>query len=130
MPSEKTEKRPGADLDAWCWQLQVLDDLAKFVQRHGPPSASPLPVLNWTLGSTRTAGAELFAHTDDDPVTVLKAFARVLGSDVTVKHLPDRLIYVVRGRVGKKDGTEMLPRTQIVVRAVVLHPLEDEETDR
>lgn len=130
MPSEKTERRPGADLDEWVWQMQILDDLIAFVRRHGPTSASPLPTLNWTLGVTLQAGAELPTYAYPDPLPTLKAFGAVLGSEVTVKHLPDRLIYAVLGRIGRKEGTAKLPRTQVVVRAVVFHPLDDEETER
>lgn len=127
MPT--VNQRSGADLDAWCWQLQTLEDLAQFVRRHGPASASPLPALNWTVGVTRQAFAELPAHAHADPVAVLKAFAAVLGTEVTVRHLPDRTVYAVRGRMGRKDGPMLQPRTQVAVRAVVRHPLEDEEND-
>lgn len=125
-----TEKRPGTDLDDWCWQLQVLADLAQFVQRHGPSSASPLPILNWTLGTGRQASAELFAHTDDDPVTVLHLFAKVLGVNVEARHLPNKVAYWVRGWIGKKEGTKQQPRTALLIRATVFHPLEDEEAGR
>lgn len=125
--STTTKPRPGVDLDQWCWQLQSLEDVAVFVRRHGPKSASPLPVVAWTVGVTRQAVAELPSHAHVDPVAVLKDFAAVLGSEVTVRHLHDRLVYSVRGRIGVKEGGQ--PRTRIAVLATVMHPLEDEEND-
>jgi hypothetical protein len=122
-----TKTRPVVDLDVWCWQLQSLEDVAVFVRRHGPKSASPLPALAWTVGTTRQAVAELPSHAHADPVAVLKEFAAVLGSEVTVRHLHDRLVYAVRGRIGVKEGGT--PRTRVAVRAVVFHPFEDEEND-
>ncbi len=122
-------KRPGADLDAWCWQLQMLEDLGKFVQRHGPTSASPLPVLHWTLGNGRHLGADLTAP-DGDPVEVLTRYAKVLGADVQERHVNDRVIYFARGYIGKPEGTGRKPRTALLIRASVFHPLEDVEDGR
>ena len=125
--TDATETRPVVDLDQWCWSLQVLEDLAVFVRRHGPNSASPLPVLTWTLGTTRQAVADLPAALCDDPVPLMKEFARVLGTEATVRHLPDRIVYSVRGRIGRKEVTQ--PRTRIAIRAVVLQPIDDEDGD-
>jgi hypothetical protein len=118
------------DLDHWCWQLQALDDLARFVEQHGPTHASPLPVLNWTLGSSRSLGAELSSAYDHDPVEVLARYARVLGVPVQERHLHDRVIYFVRGWIGKPEGTDRRPRTALLIRATVFHPLDDQESTR
>lgn len=123
-------KRPGAGLDAWCWQLQALEDLARFVEGHGPTSAGPLPVLSWTVGTGRSLGAELASSYDADPVDVLAAYAKVLGAAVQERPVRDRVIYVVRGWIGKPEGTDRRPRTALLIRATVFHPIEDEESDR
>lgn len=128
MPTEKTEKRPGADLDAWCWQLQALEDVTQFVRRHGPTSASPLPIVPWRLGHSRNAVAELHSW-DEDALDVLRAFAKVLGAKVQERHLDDRITYFVTGQVGRKDGPQLLPRTRLSVYATKYRPLPGEDGD-
>jgi hypothetical protein len=108
--------RPSAELDHWCWQLQLLDDLNGFVQEHGPSSTDPLPTVNWTLGIARQASAEL-PLSNPDPLATLDAFARALGTTIRAQRSPGKVVYRVHGRIGACEGSSQQPRTDIVVRA-------------
>lgn len=108
--------RPGAELDHWCWQLQLMDDLNGFVQEHGPSSADPLPTVNWTLGVARQASADL-PLSDPDPLATLDAFARALDTTIQAQRSPGKVVYRVHGRIGAREGSRQQPRTDVVVRA-------------
>lgn len=108
--------RPGAELDHWCWQLQLLDDLNEFIQEHGPTSTNPLPAVNWTLGVARQASAEL-PLSDPDPLATLDAFARTLGTTIRAQRFPGKVVYRVHGRIGRQEGSNQQPRTGVVIRA-------------
>jgi len=111
--------RPDAELDCWCWQLQVLDDLAKFVESHGPSSATPLPTVHWMLGFGKCASADLL-HSDPNSMDTLTTFARVLGTRVQQQRFIGSVVYHVRGRIGAREGSDKLPRTSILLRMRVI----------
>ena len=113
-----TQQQPQlyADSDRWHWQLQLLDDLTDFVQKHGPSSSNPLPPLNWVLGVARQASAEL-PLSDPDPMATLNAYARAVGSNIRAQRSPGRVVYCVHRRIGAHEGGSHQPRTDIVVRA-------------
>ncbi len=118
-------KRPGADVDAWVWQSQTLDDLAAFVRAHGPTSKAPLPVLNWTIGAGRSIGADLPSfEPDTQRMATLDAYAAVLGAAVTSRVEKDRTVYTLRGRIGRPEGTDRRPRVAVSIRATVWRELD------
>jgi hypothetical protein len=109
---------PSVELDRWCWQLQVLDDLAKFVESHGPFSTLPLPTVHWTLGVGTHASADLTGSEPNSTAT-LAAFARALGSDVHERRFTTSVMYYVRGQIGAREGSDRQPRTSILLRMTV-----------
>lgn len=130
MSEQRRPQRPGADVDAWVRQSQTLDDLAAFVREHGPRSAAPLPVLNWTIGAFRAIGAALPAFEPDaDRLATLNAYAAVLGAAVTSRVASDRTVYTVRGRIGRPEGTDRQPRISVIIQATVWRDLDDLEPD-
>ena len=106
------------DVDRWCWQIQALDDLTAFVADHGPAASLPLPTLNWTLGTGRALSAELHTY-EPDAHSTLTAYALALGVDVIERPQPDRTVYRVHGRIGRREGTTREPRTSASIRATV-----------
>lgn len=126
MMTQPQKPRPGAELDWWCWQLQVLDDLAKFVESHGPSSAAPLPTVHWMLGVGRAASADLTAS-DSTSMDTLAAFARVLGTRVQQRRFIRSVMYYVRGRIGAPEGSDQKPRTSILLRITVILDIDSVE---
>jgi hypothetical protein len=126
VSARSSSPRPGADVDHWVWQLQTLEDLAAFTREHGPRSALPLPVLNWTVGAFRTVSAELASY-DPNALATLAAYAAALGADVTERAAPDRTVYTVKGRLGRREGTEREPRIGVVIRATVWRELDGDD---
>jgi hypothetical protein len=110
---------PSIEVDRWCWQVQVLDDLAEFVQAHGPFSALPLPTVNWTLGVGRKTSADLLDG-DHASMDTLAVFARALDTRVQQRRLIKSAIYYVRGRIGAREGRDREPQTSILLRMTVL----------
>lgn len=129
MSNDTSGTRFGDTLDPWIWQIQTLSDLEVFVRRHGPNSTAPLPILAWTAGTTRTAVADIPAA-DPDPVAAITSYGEVLGAEVTVRHLPDRLVYAVKGRIGARQGTKQEPRTTLIIRATIRHQLDEQEAGK
>lgn len=119
MTEQPQKLWPSVELDRWCWQLQVLDDLAKFVESHGPFSTLPLPTVHWTLGVGRHASADLTGGEPNSTAT-LAAFALALGTDVHERHFPVSVMHYVRGRIGAHEGSDRQPRTSILLRATVI----------
>jgi hypothetical protein len=109
---------PSVELDRWCWQLQVLDDLAKFVESHGPLSTFPLPTVHWTIGVGRHAHADLTGSEPNSTAT-LAAFALALGTDVHERRFATSVMHYVRGRIGTRESSDRQPRTSILLRMTV-----------
>jgi hypothetical protein len=128
MSGRSPVKRPGADVDAWVWQSQTIADLAAFVEAHGPASKTPLPVLCWRLGVGRSIGADLPSFEPDARrLAALDAYAGVLGTVVTERVEKDRIVYTVRGRIGRPEGTDKQPRVSVIIQATVwLDPADDD----
>lgn len=106
--------RRADEVDLYCWQLQALDDLTKFVEAHGPSKKRPLPALTWTVGTTRTVSAEIWPYSSQ-PLQTVTAYADVLGVEIKSHELGNRIHHCVRGRIGRPWGTDQQPRTQIVI---------------
>lgn len=129
MTRNSAAKRPGADLDAWVWQSQTLADLLAFVEAHGPASSTPLPVVNWTLGTGRAISAELPSfEADAQRLATLNAYAAVLDAAVSRRTESDRTVFTVRGRIGRPEGADNQPRIRVLIQATVWRDL-DQDTD-
>lgn len=116
MSSRTKQPALPVDLDAWLRQMQTLEDLAAFVRAHAPGTSSPLPVLNWVIGSFQSVSAELSSY-DPHALATLQAYARVFGVQVDGRIETDRTVYCVRGRLGRPEGSG--PRIRVVIRATV-----------
>lgn len=114
----------GAYRDAWVHQTQTLDDLAAFVRAHGPSSGRPLPVLDWSIGAFPAVSAEL-SISDPHALETLSAYARVLGARVATRTEADRVLYVLRGRLGQREGDARQPRIAVTIRASVRRDVDD-----
>lgn len=110
----------------WARQVETLEDLAVFVREHGPRSAQPLPVLNWRIGMFRGIGADLMAPYDPDPLGILHAYARVLGTHVVESVAADRRRFTLRGQIGCPEGTAREPGTSIIIQATVWRDIDGE----
>lgn len=95
--------------------------------RSRPRAASlPLPILNWTLGTGRALSAELHAS-EPDAHSTLAAYALALGVDVIERPQPDRTVYSVHGRIGRREATRREPRTSASIRATVWREQHEDE---
>ncbi len=131
MSGRTASPRLGADVDAWVWQVQTLEDLSAFVGEHGPKAAVPLPVLNWTLGVGREIGADVPSFKPvAERLATLEAYAAALGVAVASRVASDRTVYTVRGRIGRPEGMDRRPRIGVIIQATVWHESDDDhDTD-
>ncbi|HEV2347576.1 MAG TPA: hypothetical protein VGS97_26025 [Actinocrinis sp.] len=114
-----------SEVDLYVWQMQVLDDLTKFVEAHGPSKRQPLPVLSWMVGTTRSVSARLVSGLDYDPVSVLRAYAAVLGVKVIERREETQTNYRVKGAFGRREGTAQEPRCRMVITMTVYHSAQE-----